>query len=486
MTDLTNSVRSIYQISSTTLGYYFATSGESLGDFSNPGGAFTGRGVGWTIQEKNAFRQIFDDIETFTNLQFIERSSHNSAQLTLVAEERGGEGALASLPASLPFYGWFDVDNFNWDIGLEKGGLSYVYMLHELGHVMGLEHTHEDEYGGEILQGVNSAFDTGLYGLNQGVFTVMGYNDGWDQADFPIGSYEFEEFGREGTYSPIDIALLQEYYGANTSTNSGSTNYQLDGTNDPGTHFATIWDVSGIDAIRYSGSDDATIDLRAATLDYSPTGGGAVSYVDGVKGGYTIANGVVIERGYGGSGDDKITGNINDNLLSGGDGADILMGLSGANSLQGGTGSNYLVGGFQDDTLTGGTGRDIILADHLASVIFGEDRLIGGRGNDVLSGGAGRDTFVFATSDGSDRIAAFDFGSVRLSGNTYVASGFSADFEIGIDVIELVGFSGLNSGNIQTALSQTGNGAQFNASGTTILFEDISLSDLTNDHFTFV
>jgi len=211
-----------------------------------------------------------------------------------------------------------------------------------------------------------------------------------------------------------------------------------------------------------------------------------VSYVDGIKGGYTIANGVLIEQAFGGSGNDNITGNISGNQLSGGGGADILMGLSGTNDLDGGAGSNFLVGGFQDDTLTGGDGRDVILADHLASVIFGQDRLIGGAGNDVLSGGSGRDTFVFATSDGNDRIAAFDFGSVRLSGNTYVARGFSADFEIGIDTVELVGFSGLNSGNIQNALSQTGSGAQFNAAGTTILFQDIALSELTSDHFTFV
>jgi len=413
MTDLTNSVRSIYQLNSMTVGYYFATAGESLGQYSDPAGPFNGFGVGWTTAEINAFRQIFQNIETFTNLQFVEQSSHNAAELTLVAEERGGEGALASLPSATPYYAWFDKDNDNWDLGLGQGGLSYVFMLHEIGHVMGLEHTHEDDFGGAVLRGVRDDLDTGLYDLNQGVFTVMGYNDGWDEADFPIGTYEFEEFGREGTFSPIDIAVLQDYYGANTSTNSGSDIYDLDGTNDIGTHFAAIWDVGGMDAIRYSGTKNSFIDLRAATLDYSPTGGGSVSYVDGVKGGFTIAHGVLIENAFGGSGNDRITGNIFGNQLSGGAGEDILFGLSGSNALLGGDGSNFLVGGFQSDTLTGGNNSDVILADHLASVIFGEDRLVGGGGNDVLSGGAGRDTFVFETSDGSDRIAAFDYGSVR-------------------------------------------------------------------------
>ncbi len=51
------------------------------------------------------------------------------------------------------------------------------------------------------------------------------------------------------------------------------------------------------------------IDLTAATLDYSPTGGGVIWWVDGILGDYTIAHGVVIENAKGGGGDVSITGN---------------------------------------------------------------------------------------------------------------------------------------------------------------------------------
>ena len=56
-------------------------------------------------------------------------------------------------------------------------------------------------------------------------------------------------------------------------------------------------------------SRDARIDLTAATLDYSPTGAGVVSYAQGIFGGYTIANGVVIENAAGSSGNDVLIGN---------------------------------------------------------------------------------------------------------------------------------------------------------------------------------
>ena len=57
-----------------------------------------------------------------------------------------------------------------------------------------------------------------------------------------------------------------------------------------------IWDTGGTDSIVHTGTVSATINLTAATLDYSATGGGAISFVNGIYGGFTIANGVTVER----------------------------------------------------------------------------------------------------------------------------------------------------------------------------------------------
>ncbi len=69
--------------------------------------------------------------------------------------------------------------------------------------------------------------------------------------------------------------------------------------NGVGTYYSTIWDTGGTDTIAYVGTRAAQIDLTAATLDYSPTGGGVVSFVHDLpgettrrtSGGFTIANG---------------------------------------------------------------------------------------------------------------------------------------------------------------------------------------------------
>ncbi len=114
---------------------------------------------------------------------------------------------------------------------------------------------------------------------------------------------------------------------------------------------------------------DTQIDLLAATLDYSPTGGGVVSYVDGVWGGYTIAHGVVIENAVGGAGNDTLLGNAAANLLSGGLGNDTLIGRDGNDLLHGGAGLDTVTGGDGLDVATLGGGNDIYVAGLDATTI---------------------------------------------------------------------------------------------------------------------
>ncbi|MGV2978581.1 M10 family metallopeptidase C-terminal domain-containing protein, partial [Roseibium alexandrii] len=161
--------------------------------------------------------------------------------------------------------------------------------------------------------------DTGDNELNQQIWTVMSYAVGWTgqprtTLDYGTGS---------GTMT-FDIAAVQYLYGARAAE-TGDTTYALPTVNQTGIGWDAIWDTGGTDTISGAGAATSlTINLAAATLD-GANAGGHVSWVTGIEGGFTIANGVVIENAIGGSGDDSITGNSANNAINGGGGMDSVI-----------------------------------------------------------------------------------------------------------------------------------------------------------------
>ncbi len=122
-----------------------------------------------------------------------------------------------------------------------------------------------------------------------------------------------------------------------------------------------------------------------------------------------------IERVFGGSGPNHLTGNDADNLLRGGFGNDTLTGGLGNDRLQDVAGRNLFDGGDGDDLLEGGDEIDILKGGN------GDDVLTGSYGIDVLTGGAGADRFVwrgdfdeFLGFGGLERITDFEQGSDRI------------------------------------------------------------------------
>ncbi|EPX82422.1 M10 family metallopeptidase [Salipiger mucosus] len=282
-----------------------------------------------------------------------------------------------------PVYGVFAYDGQGWTTtGLMPGGYGFLTLLHEVGHGMGLAHPHDTGGTSTVFPGVLAPYDDyGDHDLNQGVFTIMTYNDGWitEYPDHAVWLGD-EDWGYPATPMALDIAAIQEIYGPNT-THAGSDDlYALPLVNASGTGWRGIWDTGGTDTISADGSTrDTTIDLRAATLEGAGAGGWP-SYAEEVVGGFTIANGVAIEVAMGGAGDDTITGNVLANTLEGAGGADRLAGLGGDDTLDGGAG---------DDTLLGGAGND---------------RLEGGTGADHFDGGPGRDTVSYDSATRSVRV----------------------------------------------------------------------------------
>ena len=242
-----------------------------------------------------------------------------------------------------------------WDAqNLVAGGFSYVTLIHEMGHGLGLAHPHDNGGRSGVLRGVEAegtAFDytTGDFDLNQGVFTMMSYEDGWVKSPYGNASTS-AGFGYNKGPMAFDIAVLQDKYGVNEESATGNDTYRLSDVNARGTGFESIWDAGGTDEIVYDGARDTTVDLRAATLRYEAGGGGNVSFAFGIFGGYTIAHGVTVENARTGSGKDTLIGNDADNALAGQDGADTLSG---------GAGSDTLVGGAGSDRINGGLGKDV-------------------------------------------------------------------------------------------------------------------------------
>lgn len=415
---------------------YFAKDGESFGGYSSDG---------WTSYEIQRALAVFAEMESMIDVRFRRTSDPDLAEFKLTIRDSASYNGLM-IPPGEPNEGVavFARSAEGWDTngGLEQGGAGFQLMLHELGHGLGLAHPHDTGGSSGIMNGVGFPFgDYGDFNLNQSVFTVMSYNDGYRSQTGPLN---VDDYGYAGTLSPLDIAMLQQRYGAQENVNAGATTYALSDTNDGGTFYSAIWDTSGQDTVTYDGARDATIDLRAATLVYQNGGGGYVSHVDGIYGGYTIAHGVVVENASGGSGDDSIRGNASANILEGGAGNDRVIGYAGDDTLKGNAGRDVISGGSGNDNIYGQADNDRLDGG------TGQDRLYGGGGDDFLDVGArDGDTMQFAFGQAGDDTYLYETGSGRVFLNSLAETTTS-----GTDTIE---FGDLEVGDLSASVFEYSN-----------------------------
>ena len=361
----------------------------------------------WTGAEKIAFRSAMASWSAVAEVEFQDNAGHRTDLNFLLSDLEPGLYAYQSGPHGEDGdgLGEYDRSTFDdWFGQLRPGGFAYSTVVHELGHALGLAHPHDPSGISTIFPGVTEGepWDTGSNGLNTWLATVMSYNN--------VG--EWWAPGEEAAYGFVtgpmafDIAAIQHIYGANMATAVGDDAYALPGGDRVGTAYGCIWDAGGIDRIAYSGALDAVIDLRPAPLAGAHAGG-YLSGVAGVHGGFTIANGALIENAYGGSGDDLLTGNDAGNRLYGGRGSDLI---------EGGRGNDIVVGGAGADDLDGGSGFDVVsYHSSRSSVAVSLARGIGSRGD------AAGDRLVSVEGliggDGSDTLTGGDAGN-RLSGRS--------------------------------------------------------------------
>lgn len=370
----------------------------------------------------------------------------------------------------------------SWSLGAFNSGLGYMLkageegggqyanwtIIHEIGHSLGLKHTHQEASGLPPLPEVGKFMDNEMY-------SVMSYN--------PASSGT--TYGHAVTMMGLDVAALQALYGKSVYADGDST-YTL---NDPkngaldltegdvsiGRAYYCIWDSGGDDTIRYGGSkysalinlNDATLDTKSNSSDLTALfgelkvtsfykdlshklqqeivdtwhhAGGFFSHVltksggtyQAFDGGYSIAHDAGIENASGGGSGDLLIGNTLGNFLAGLAGGDTMLGGDGA------------------DTLQGGAGNDVI---------------DGGRGDDMLFGGAGRDRFVFSDGYGTDTIGDFSHGDT-----------------IDLKKFGLNDFSDFNQ-LYKNYMTDVGGSTHITIGGDTLIVEGVAKADLTSSDF---
>ncbi len=467
--------------------YYFARQGEVFVN-QDPVGDPLGAALTTTVAfgmadwEKAAFRSALSSYEKFADVVFVEVANRNEADFKFITYNGtpnvGILGRMSPPNENQEGQAEFNRNGPGWnEASLVQGGFSNITLIHEVGHGMGMSHPHDNGgrsgiMRGVVADGVAFSYTNGDFDLNQGVYTMMSYESGWEKSPYGQASTQ-DAFGWEGGPMAFDIAVLQDKYGVNEEWATGDNLYLLKDVNAKGTFYEAIWDAGGNDTIAYSGARNATIDLRAATLKYEAGGGGFMSYAFGIHGGYTIANGVTIENATGGAGADTLTGNEAANILDGGAGADVLTGLGGDDF--------FVVDDSADVVVEGaGGGRDYVAAKsswtasaaaqvetisvfshgaltalNLTGNAFAQD-LIGNGGANALDGGGGADRLIGLGGNDFYTIDSADDQVIEYAGegSDYVATRVSFALAAGAEVETLSAASHAAT----DAINLTGNG----------------------------
>lgn len=152
----------------------------------------------------------------------------------------------------------------------------------------------------------------------------------------------------------------------------------------------------GTDTASYATAGNSVVVYLASSID-----NGGLAAGDVLTGIENLTGSNYADLLYGDTGDNRLQGLEEGDVLYGEGGKDTLIGDEGNDFLQGGDGDDALQGGADDDTLFGGAGNDRLLGG------TGQDAMTGGDGDDSYEVDHFRDSIVESAGGGTDRVTSY-------------------------------------------------------------------------------
>ena len=447
-----NNVRTQIDIGQEVTGYQDGTITWGFFDFRNklgPNSSHEGKGYfPFTDAQKIVARQSIASWDDLVSTTFVEKDydehsakmwAHNDIDILLANTTTGPAQAWAYYPnqgnaykrASSDVWIGAAADNRTnlWD-----GGYGQTTQVHELGHTLGLSHPGNYNFGsGGPITYVDSAF----YFQDNRQYTTMSYFDSYEVGSNYI-DWNLMRFMYAATPMVDDIWILQQKYGAETTTRTGDSTYGFNSTADV-TNTAmkfvageqmtifTIWDANGNDTLDLSGyHTPSVIDLR--------------------EGAYSSAGGW---NAYGNAPADSPLEMSDADYLAYVNANNAAVGMPARSAA---LVNRYLHGDalIENVSFLDVVGGDLLMENNIGiaygAVIenakggYGDDRINGNWATNYLTGNGGADTFVIFDNTGTNAV-----GVARVD----TRHDYITDFATGVDKIDLTEFAGVDSGDVQ-------------------------------------